>query len=246
MPETPRWAVALDFDWTSTSRNTPPLMPLVVDRSFRDAPLAEMLAWRNLYIERFESGRIRPQDYRDWLLGDIGLYVQHGLTRAQWQSALGDVPPRPGLLDCLRGLHAAQVPVCVVSAATADFIDYVFTCWGARHLLGAIYATWLKHDATGTVVGYDPASIVDSGNKGERCRHFADRHGIPHEGLIGVGDSIGDATLGHLPEHRIGVAESAAHAAALDGLGIMGEIVLVNDGFDPAAAAIHRRLGLRL
>lgn len=244
MPEAGRWAVVYDCDGTLIPKMVGALMPTVGRLAMSAEAAAEMKAIQARYVALFERGLIDGAQYRQWLLEEFELYIRHRLCVADWQTALRHVRLRPGTVELMAELHAARVPQCVISGAVGDFVEYVLEINGARHLVEEVYAARLLHDPRGTVIGYDESSLVHLENKGEWSMYFAGRHRIDPRRLVALGDSIGDARLGHLRANRIGIAESEAEAALLRELDIMGQVVVVDDHLEPAAAAIKRLIGL--
>jgi phosphoserine phosphatase len=239
------WAVVLDLDGTLIPKTTGALMRLVADLLAGLDPEArrEVERIRATYSGMFVSGRLSDEEYRAWLLEEFMSYVRFGLTRAGWRSAIAHIRVREGVVELVQALHAAGVPTCVVSAASADFAEYVLAENGILHLLDAVHAGRLLHDDADAVIGWEETSLVTVGNKGEWSRRFADRHGVPHERILAVGDSPGDLTIGHLRVHRIVIAETEDEATVLQGLGFAEEVI-VTDSFEPVAAWIRRRIGL--
>ena len=240
----PRWAVAYDFDGTLVPKLIGALMPLVAERGLAEAAMAEMRVIHATYVHLFGSGSITAAQYREWLVKEFDLYIRYQLNVADWHAALRHVRLRPGVIELMTAVHEAGMVQCVVSGAVADFVEYVLEINGARHLVEAVYATRLRHEPRGAVIGYDEDSMVHLENKGEWSMYFAGRHGVLPQHLIAVGDSIGDARLGYLRQHRFGIAETEADAEFLRGLGVMGDVAVVDDRLEPVASAIRLRIGL--
>jgi len=238
------WAVVYDCDGTLIPKMVGALMPVVAQLGLAEEATEEMNAVHSKYVVLFDAGVITGAQYRGWLMEEFELYVRHRLTAAAWQSALAHVRLRPGVVELMGELHAAGVRQCVISGAVAEFVEYVLEINGARHLVDAVYAAKLLHDPRGTVIGYDEDSFVHLENKGEWSMYFAGLHRIDPRRIVALGDSIGDARLGHLRANRIGIAETREHAEALAALGVMGQVVLVDDHLEPASSAIKRLLGL--
>ena len=239
-----RWAVAYDCDGTLIPKMVGALMPTVARRGLVKEAAEQMNAVHAKYVGLFDSGAITGGQYRQWLVEEFALYVRHGLTVADWHRALAHVRLRPGVVELMGELHAAKVPQCVISGAVADFVEYVLEINGARRYVDAVYATRLLHDPRGTVIGHDESSVVCMENKGEWSMYFAGLHRIDPRRIVALGDSIGDARLGHLRANRVGIAESEQEAQYLRGLDIMGQVVVVDDHLEPVASAIKRLIGL--
>ena len=239
MPST--WGFVSDVDGTWTHRQLGALVRVVDDRVLPPAANRQLIKLREQYSPLGRLGRLTREQEIDWLRRTLDLYITHRVTRSAWQAALADVGVRAGLAETYAWCAAVGMPSCAVSFGCADFIEYVAARNGVR--LDAVYASRLQYDEDGVVVGYDEASILIPEEKGVWSRRFADERGIAHDRLIGVGDTGGDRHIGHLQEHRLGIAESEEDAESLRGLGIMGE-VHVSMTFDPILAAIKRRVGL--
>ena len=239
------WGVLYDCDGTLIEKIAGALMPTVAERGLPPQAGRELALLRRFYVRLYESGRITLTQYRHWLLQELALYVRYALKADDWRRALSHVRLRRGAVELIRDLHRLGVRQAVVSAAVADFVEFVLEVNGVRDAIDAVYAARLLHGEDGTVVGHVEETLVHLGNKGERSLAFAERFGLDPARLIAVGDSIGDATLGHLLEHRIGLAESEEEAERLRTLGIMGEVVVIVDAhLHPVAALIRHKLGL--
>lgn len=239
------WGVLYDCDGTLIEKIAGALMPLVSDRGLPPEAGRELGALRVKYVALYDSGRITAADYRHWLAEELALYVRYALRADDWRRALGHVRLRTGAAELIRELGAAGVRQGIVSAAVADFVEFVLEVNGVRDAIDAVYAARLAHDGDGVVVGHVEETVVHLGNKGDHSLDFARRFGIHPHRLIALGDSIGDATLGHLLEHRIGVAETHEEADRLRALGIMGEVVVIVDRhLHPVSVVIKRKLGL--
>jgi HAD superfamily phosphoserine phosphatase-like hydrolase len=235
------------MDGTLIPKSVGALMRLMADLVASSDPAArqEVDRIRGLYFGMFNAGHLSDEDYRGWLLAEFELYARFRLTKEAWQGVTAQVPLRDGAAALIREISEAGIPICVVSGASADFAEHVLETHGILHLLDAVHAGRLTHDEGGTVTGWEEETLVTVGNKGEWSRRFADFHGVPHDRIIAIGDSPGDATIGHLQEHRLLIAESENEAAVLRGLGFAGEVI-VTHSFDPVADWIRRRIGLPL
>ncbi|HTK60372.1 MAG TPA: HAD family hydrolase [Candidatus Baltobacteraceae bacterium] len=243
MPKRRDWAVVLDLDGTLIPKAMGALMRLVADFGLGAEARDEVGRIRAAYSGMFNAGQLSDAQYRAWLLEEFATYVRFNLKREAWRAAIAHVRLREGVLDLIRDLHAAGIPVCVVSAASADFAEYVLETNGVLHMLDAVYAGRLVHDQDDVVVGWDDGTLVTVGNKGFWSRAFADGHGVPHERIIAVGDSPGDFTIGHLRSHRLLIAETHDEALVLLGLDFAEEVI-ITVSFEPVAAWIRRRVGL--
>jgi phosphoserine phosphatase len=245
MDDPGHWGVLYDCDGTLIEKIVGALMPTVSDRGLPPEAATELASLRRAYMALYAQGAITEAQYRHWLLEELALYVRYALTADAWRRALAHVRLRRGAVDLMRELHHHGVRQAVVSAAVADFVEFVLEANGARAYVDAVYAARLLHAPDGTVIGHLEETIVHIGNKGDQSLEFARRFGIHPHRLIALGDSIGDATLGHLSEHRIGVAETHDEAEKLRALGAMGEVVVIVDShLRPVSAVIKRKLGL--
>lgn len=244
MSDSGKWAVVYDCDGTLISKMAGALMPIVGRHALPSEVLTRMAVIKAKYVGPYEAGTLTGFQYRQWLFEEFELYIRYSLSVADWQAALRHVRLRPGVVELMTQLHAAGVPQCVVSGAVGDFVDYVLEVNGARHLVDAVYAARLRHDPRGTVIGYDEGSLVDMDNKGEWSMYFAGLHRVAPQRVVALGDSIGDRRLGHLRANRVGIAESEVEAARLRNLGIMGQVVIIDDRLEPVATAIKRLIRL--
>ena len=244
MSDPSEWGVLYDCDGTLIKKIIGALMPIVSDGGLPPEAGQELADLRKKYVDLFVSGRISVEEYRNWLIEEIGLFVRYGLKGEAWRAALQHVRLRHGAPELIRELHAIGVRQAVISGAIADFVEYVLEVNGVLPMIDAVYAARLLHDDAGVVVGHHEKTIVHPGNKGDCSLDFAVRFGLDPRKLIGVGDSIGDLALGYLAEHRLGVAETEEQAAMLKSFGTMGEVVMIIDHFQPVSLAIKRRLGL--
>ncbi|MEK7546230.1 MAG: haloacid dehalogenase-like hydrolase [Patescibacteria group bacterium] len=245
MSDPREWGVLYDCDGTLIGKVGGALMPTVSRRGLPKEASKELAVMRTFYVGLYESGAITEAQYRHWLIEEIALYVRYELKADDWRRALSHVRLREGAVELIRELHQLGVRQAVVSAAVADFVEFVLEVNGVRGMIDAVYAARLVHDADGIVVDHVEETIVHIGNKGSRSLDFAARFSLHPHRLIAIGDSIGDAALGHLLEHRIGVAETEIEAERLRALGIMGEVVVILDQrLHPVSAVVKRKLGL--
>lgn len=245
MKNTRDGGVLYDCDGTLVGNIYGALIQIVSNRGLPEAAKFELEEIRATYIALDISGRLTVEQYKHWLIEELALYVRYSLKTDDWRLALRHVRLRPGAVELITDLHRAGVRQAVVSAAVADFVEYVLEINGVRHMIDVVYAARLVYDENGVVVGHNEETVVHPGNKGDCSLDFAGRFGLDPDRLIGLGDSGGDAKLGRLMEHRIGVAETEDRAEHLRSLGIMGEVVVIVDqNFHPVSIVIKRRLGL--
>ncbi len=240
MPARNDWAAVFDVDGTLLPKKAGALWKVVDDHALPEEANAEMIELRERFTPMAVGGNLPERIQMLWLRKTFDIYVKHRLTRQAWQTAIDAVMPREGAVDALLEIVQAGIPFGAISYGCADFIEYLFQRHGVR--FDAVYAGRLVHDGD-VVVGYDLASLVIPAHKGERSRHFADIHEVPHEKLIGVGDTGGDQLLGHLKEHRIGIVETEKQHEELRKIDAMGEIH-VTETFHPVLASIKKRIGL--
>jgi phosphoserine phosphatase len=234
------WLFASDVDGTWTTKKQTALVQVVDDYALPPEANAEMIALRARFTTPASAGRLTPEQEMEWLQRTLDMYVTHRLTRQAWQAALDNVVLREGVVETYAWCVSVGLRTCAVSYGCADFVEYIAMRHGLQ--IDAVYAGRLIHDGD-LVVGYIEETLTIPEQKGERSRHFADLHGVPHERLIGAGDTGGDRHIGHLKEHRIGIAETDEAAEKLRALDIMGEVHVTNS-FHPVLDSIKRRIGL--
>ncbi len=231
-----RWAVVLDFDGTLIPHSYGSLYD-VIDSSEEMASACHAPAqkMREYYLAKLSSGSLTAKDKKAWLADSIDLYIRAGLTRMRMESILQKVRLRSGVKECLESLRKKNIPVAIISYGVLPFIDTVLKANDAWHLVDLVYSAHLKFDNDGTLIGFDPRTMVLPGKpKGRFSRRFADHHGIPYERILAVGDSAnGDGYLGHLKMNRFGIARTEEGRAKL--LAVMGKAVVDTESFMPAA-----------
>lgn len=244
MSERPRYGVVLDCDGTLTPKSLGSLFKVVDTRALPPEAEPDFKVLRERYIPLAEVGKLSPELQLEWLAETFEIYMRHRLTRDAWRLAIASsVTFRPGAVGALVALHAAGIPVAIVSYGSVDFIEHALEIEGVEDLVTEIYATRMRHDAAGVVVGYDRATFVTQENKGDWSLRFAAAYGIPPENLLAVGDTAGDRYLGHLKENRFGIAKDEAERLKI--APYMGETVVADD-FAAARAWLSARLGLPL
>jgi len=244
MSERPRYGVVLDFDGTLTPKSLGSLFRVVDTHALPPEAEPDFKVLRERYNPLAETGKLSAELQQEWLAETFEIYIRHRLTREAWQLAIASaLTLRPGSVGALVALHAAGVPTAIVSYGSIDFIEHALEIEGIDELVSEIYATRMRHDAAGLVVGYDRETFVTQENKGEWSLRFAEAHGILPENLLAVGDTAGDRYLGHLKEHRFGIAKDEADREKI--APYMGETA-VSDDFHDARAWLSARLGLPL
>lgn len=238
-----KYAVVFDFDGTLTNVKDA-LVKLVDQGAMPKKALRELDALRAKYFTPTMAGHLTPEQQDHWLAGTFDVYVRYGLTLPEAYKAIDHVDMRHGVRLCLSELRKAGVPVAIVSYGVRQFIRRVLSRQGLFNgSFDAICAADLSVDpVTRTVIGYRQDTLVIPANKGDWSRRFADAHGVPYGNLLAVGDTHGDATLGHLKENRLGLAASEEDAAKLRAC--MGE-VHVTDTFHSVSGWLFDRMGSR-
>jgi phosphoserine phosphatase len=244
MPQSPRYGVVFDFDGTLTPKSLGSLFKIVDTTALPPEAQPDFKVLRDRYIPLANTGKLSPGLQLELLAQTFEIYIRHRLTRDRWMAAIaGATRFRPGAIETLSALHAAGIPTAVISFGSTDFIEHALDLCGAGTCLTEIFATSMRHDADGLVIGYDPASFVTHENKGEWSREFAMAFGIGFENLLAVGDTAGDRRLGHLRQNRLGLAKDEEERSLLSPH--MGMTAIAED-FTPARAWLSAKLGLPL
>lgn len=228
-----KWAVVLDFDGTLIPKSYGSLYD-VIDSNGGVTPECREKAvkMRSHYLALMHAGKLSPKHQEKWLTDSLDLYIKSGLSISKMREILSRVELRPGVRDCFLQLKARGIPVAVISYGVYQFIEEVLRRHDLMHLVDKIYSAHLKINSRGRVVGFRKETFIFSFNKGNCSKEFADKHGVPHENILAVGDSSGDRELGYLRAHRLGIAESIEEKERL--LSIAGRVLVTKD-FDPAA-----------
>jgi len=244
MSARPRFGVVFDCDGTLTPKKLISLFQVVDTGALPPEAESDFKTLRDRYIPLASVAKLTPELQQEWLAETFEIYIRHKLTRAGWMEAISRaIAWRPGAMETLATLHFFRVPTAVVSYGSVDFIEHALVLAGADTWITEIYATRMRHGLDGRVVGYDRATFVTQDNKGEWSRRFAEKHGIPLENLLAVGDTVGDRHLGHLQENRFGIAKDEAEREKI--APYMGKTV-VSDDFTEARAWLSDKLGFPL
>lgn len=244
MTARPRHGVVLDCDGTLTPKSLVSFFKVVDTRALPPEAEPDFNVLRERYIPLASVGKLSAELQEEWLAETFEIYIRHKLTRVGWMEAISRALAwRPGALKTLAALRFYRVPTAIVSYGSTDFIEHALVLGGADECVREIYATRMRHDADGLVVGYDRDTFVTQDNKGAWSRRFAEAYGIPLENLLAVGDTAGDRHLGHLQENRFGIAKDEEERGKI--APYMGETV-VSDDFSEAAAWLSDKLGLPL
>ncbi len=236
-----KYAVVFDFDGTATNVKDA-LVKLVDQRAVPKQALKELDALREKYFTPTMAGGLGPDQQAQWLTGTFDVYIRHGLKMPEAYRAIDHVDLRHGFRRCLAMLREEGVPVAIVSYGVRQFIRRVLAQQGLiEDTFDAVCAAELIVDPiTRTILGYRPETMVIPANKGDWSRRFADAHGVPHDRILAVGDTRGDATLGHLRENRLGIAADAKEAEAIEEA--FGEVLVTRD-FGDVTDRLFEKMG---
>lgn len=232
------WAVVCDFDGTLTPKSWVSLFSVVDKSGCLPQEIADALVlMREKYLPKMKSAALTKEEERQWFDETISLYARAGLTLAKIEEVLAPVIIRDGVHEFLDLLRVYNVPVAVVSYGVRQFISAVLDKNAA--VVNEIYSADLIVSESGLVTGYRPETAVFPNTKGDFSRQFADYHGIPHENILAIGDSGGDATLGCLKEHRLGIAKDEQEEKKLGQF--MGRVV-VTENFEPVCDWVWKKI----
>lgn len=235
----------LDFDGTCIPRAFIALIP-IVDRNALPEEASEDLAkvWE-IYGDKAVNGTISQVEARAWIVQTVDLYIRYGLKLEDAYRALDHVRLKPGFKKFLRDMHRLGVPVAINSFGIKQFIWYVLQKEGVGHLVSDIFATdvvtWNISKNAKPISDFDLKSMVVPHFKGCFSEIFAWKYGVPDEGIIAVGDSLGDALLGVKKVNRICLIEKESEIEKYGLDEHFGEI-LITKSFVPAHEAVLRRL----
>lgn len=234
------WAAVFDVDGTLTFKDGGALTHVVDRHALHPDGHEELGRLRDRFKPLAVAGTLAYQDELFWLKETFRVYAEYGLSRSGWEAAVDTVAVRDGVLETFAWLAGHGIPVAAISYGCADFVERL----AARHGIAfdAIYAGRMRHRGD-VMVGADIATFVVPALKGDRSRHFADLHGVPHGRILAIGDSGGDRKLGHLKRNRLLIAEKESEAEMLRGLGVARE-VRVTMTFEPILDFLKRRTGL--
>lgn len=233
------WAVVVDVDGTLTRKASGALCNVVDSHALHPDGCRELAELRERFKPLAIAGKLSYKDELFWLKETFRVYAAYGLRRFGWQRAIDGVELREGVVEAFAWLASHGIPVAAISYGCADFVERLLR----RHGLAAdaVYAGRLRHEGE-LMVGADITTFVVPAFKGDRSKHFADVHDVPHERLIAIGDSGGDRGLGHLAENRFLIAEKHEEAEMLRALGVAE--VCLTETFHPALDFLRRRTGL--
>lgn len=226
-------AAVFDFDGTMIDKSYGSLYD-VVDSNGGVTPEchAKAVKMRNHYLALMHAGKLSPKHQEKWLMDSLDLYIKSGLSVSKMREILSRVELRPGVRDCFLQLKARGIPVAIISYGVYQFIEEVLRHHDLMYLVDKIYSAHLKINNQGRVVGFRKETFIFSFNKGACSREFADKHEVPYENILAVGDSSGDRELGHLKENRLCIAGTKEEKEKL--LPIAGKVLVTKD-FNPAA-----------
>lgn len=233
------WAVVVDVDGTLTRKTTGALCNVVDNAALHADGRQELAGLRARFKPLAIAGTLSYKDELFWLKETFRIYADYGLSRSGWERAVDGVELREGVTEAFAWMASHGIPVAAISFGCADFVERLLDRHGLK--AEAVYAGRLRHEGD-LMVGADIASFVVPAFKGDRSKHFADVHDVPHERLIAIGDSGGDRGLGHLAENRFLIAEKPDEAEMLRKLGVAE--VCLTDTFHPALDFLRIRTGL--
>lgn len=235
--------VVSDFDGTFTLKSSVSLFNIVDNGGGLTAEnLVRAKEMRERYLVKHLEKTLTKEGERNWFHETIGLYAASGLTKKKIYEILSGVKVRPGVRDCLRFLKHKNVPVAIVSYGIEYFIHVVLANNKISELVDAVYSAELIFDEKGLVTGYKPETAIFPDNKGIFSCRFANLFAVAFENILAVGDSGGDAHLGHLKENRLGIAKDDKEKEKLQQF--MGEVVITED-FQPVQEWLEKKLNPR-
>lgn len=231
----PVYVAVFDFDGTLISKSYGSLYD-VVDSNKGVTDECHKLAkeMRKYYFSILKNRLLTQKEKEKWLFDSIELYVKSKLSMFTIQKIMCDkVRLRDGVVKCFKMLKEKNIPVAIISYGVAEFIQAALEANGALELVDEIYAAKLKVDENGLVIGFDKSSAVfPGGSKGKFSRLFAYKHRVSYNNILAVGDSGGDANLGHLKINRFGIAQDESEKEKLNKF--MGTAA-ITENFDPIA-----------
>lgn len=206
-----------DVDGTLTYKGAP-LFKLVDDHALPPTGLAEMNLLREKNLKASQGRLLSAEEHRDWIIKSIEAITNHRVTKKAITKALSHAQVRDGVPESLKELHEHGVKIAAVSFGVRQFIEIVFERAGILKYFDAIYAADIHFNNDGVVVGHDHRTIVTPETKGHWSKVFAAKHHFSvraHNNIIALGDTKGDMHLGHLKEHRLGIADSHEEATQI-------------------------------
>jgi phosphoserine phosphatase len=207
-----RWGVVFDCDGTLFPKKIGSLMRLFDERALPTRSRVKAMSLRELYLPAALAGELTINDALDWLAKTLSIYIDSRVTREQIRTLMADVRVRTGVRRCLSELRARNVATAIVSYGVRPLIVEAMIANGLHEAFDEIYAADLTANRAGRFVSHSRRTYVIPDNKDHWSQIFAERHGVSLHKLLAVGDSVGDAKLGHFQRNRVGIAESMAEA----------------------------------
>lgn len=237
--------VVLDFDGTCIPRNEIALIPIVDRNALPKEASSDLEKVWSIYGEKAVNGTISQVEARAWIVQTVDLYIRYGLKLEDAYRALEHVRLKRGFKKFLKDMHRMGVPVAINSFGIKQFIWYVLQKENIAHLVSDIFATdlitWNISKNAKPITDFDMKSMVVPHFKGCFSELFAWKYGVPDDGIIAIGDSLGDALLGVRKENRICLIEKESEIEEFDLSAHFGEI-LVTKSFVPAHEVVLKRI----
>lgn len=224
MPQ-PSHVVVFDFDGTLISKHRS--LFDVMDRALSPEDCQKIDFLRHKYLPLLSAGQtLCTKEAAEMITIPIEIYTKAGLTLYKIAKTLSIVDLRPGVEETLHFLAQKEIPTAIISYGITAFIESVLENQKVRSRIAKVYAAELI-TKDGLLCGYRPETIVTVATKGVCSKNFADRHGVPLENILAVGDSPADQFLGGLQENRLGIAKDQAEKEKI--APYFGEIVLTEN-----------------
>jgi len=236
----PEYVAVFDCDGTIIPKSWISLFS-VVDHNCGFAPkiLEKAQLLRKKYIEKAIAGTLTKEEERQWFYETIDYYVEGGLNQFAIRRSLEQVKVRTGVMECFRFLKRNNVPIAIISYGIEYFIHTVLAKNKISELVDAVYSAELVFNANGFVTGYKPETATFPDNKGIFSCRFANFFNVDFENILAVGDSGGDANLGHLKSNRLGIAKDQAEEGKIRQF--MGEVLITED-FKPVQKWLEKKI----
>ncbi|WP_299036469.1 phosphoserine phosphatase SerB [uncultured Pseudokineococcus sp.] len=177
---------------TDRREGLPRLVVLDVDSTLITGEVVEMLAARagvEEEVARVTEAAMRGEvDFTGSLHRRVALL--EGLPVAVLDEVRAEVVPSPGAAAMARSLADAGVPVGVVSGGFAEVVEPLAASLG----IPAARANRLEA-VGGRLTGRVLGDVVDAPAKEVFLRELAERHDVPLEGTVAVGDGANDLAM---------------------------------------------------
>ncbi|MHB9019549.1 MAG: haloacid dehalogenase-like hydrolase [Minisyncoccota bacterium] len=224
----PQYTVVFDFDGTLTPKSYVSLFNIVEKGVLSEDFLKEANILRSKYIPKAMNGTITHEEESAWLAENTNIFIKAKTTIDQIKNALKNIRLRNSVVDCMALLKYKRIPIAVISYGIRQFIEIVLQNNHALPFVDSIYATNLEIDKnTGTIIGYDPNTILLPHQKGIASLHFAGSVRVHSNKILAVGDSLVDSLLGSLKENRFGIAEDEKQLERIKS--VMGDCAITQD-----------------